>query len=479
MIKMMRMRRNESKRQRRNLNKNATAVIIRMLPTVIILLSLIASLLIGYISQIAIPSSSSSLFHSSSTSSKRIPRLRIGAYYFWYDRTEYQWDLFQKQQQNNSQPTLGYYSSSNSTVLTKHTQWASQAGIDFFIMSWGDGSSTQQEDHYDVVKQYMQHPKSLRLALQIPSRALYLNSRVQNYTAQSTANDQTTIINFHEPCINAYSQKKEPFGEIFISRIIKAMQHIVVRYRHKYVFVGDRPVFILQDSYLFRNFEEYIDRIRRFFQTRFGVQPYFIVDAVVGCCDDGDGGGHEDDRNTNVLVQALQTSSGKDKKFDSITSSSNYNDCLESHPVKEELLERCLHRTGMEYRYYSNPSYWWDFLHLDDGKMEILPMVPCVQNVYSNEHMIRSDQPGRRMQPKTKDDGSTSCQTCDKFWDFAQTLLDSNPCTMKSDEWFVFVASFNNWFKGTAIEPSNKWDEQFLKLTKDRGKSLYPTCSAY
>lgn len=55
----------------------------------------------------------------------------IGAYYYsWYDKARW------TEQPVADMPKLGHYSSGDSAVAAQHVEWAKQADIDFFVVSW-------------------------------------------------------------------------------------------------------------------------------------------------------------------------------------------------------------------------------------------------------------------------------------------------------------------------------------------------------
>lgn len=54
----------------------------------------------------------------------------VGAYYYvWYEGV---WSL------NDNTPLLGYYQSSNETVIQEHLEWAATARLDFLMVSWSN-----------------------------------------------------------------------------------------------------------------------------------------------------------------------------------------------------------------------------------------------------------------------------------------------------------------------------------------------------
>jgi MYXO-CTERM domain-containing protein len=66
---------------------------------------------------------------SAAPASPTDPRPTLAYYYIWFDATS--WDRAKREL-----PLLGRYSSDERRVMRQHVQWAKQAGIDGFIVSW-------------------------------------------------------------------------------------------------------------------------------------------------------------------------------------------------------------------------------------------------------------------------------------------------------------------------------------------------------
>lgn len=66
---------------------------------------------------------------SAASASPTDPRPTLAYYYIWFDATS--WDRAKR-----DLPLLGRYSSDERRVMRQHVQWAKQAGIDGFIVSW-------------------------------------------------------------------------------------------------------------------------------------------------------------------------------------------------------------------------------------------------------------------------------------------------------------------------------------------------------
>ena len=168
--------------------KSKISRIIKLSPRLVLWIATVASLFLGYLT---LHFQSNVALEPSITSA----RPRIGAYYYaWYEQK--QWE----QWKTKYHPQLGLYQSQDANVLANHSQWAQQAGIDFFVMSLSDPANQ------DSILRYLQHTSTIPIALHIESLMLYWDSRV-NRTRPNNGQ-----IDFEEPCHNFYTNRQEPFG---------------------------------------------------------------------------------------------------------------------------------------------------------------------------------------------------------------------------------------------------------------------------
>jgi len=340
----------------------------------------------------------------------------LGAYYYaWYEPR--QWSTWK----TRYQPQLGLYNSSDHQVLSQHSKWAHQAGLDFFITSYSGRPG-------DFVKEYLQHPDTIPMALHIESLMLYWDTRV-NRTQPSNG-----LIDFEEPCQHR-TGNLEPFGRILIDTILDLIQDVVLPYRHKYLFVSHRqPVFVLYLAREFVNFESYIQQLRLECQQRFGIEPYLIADVVWFIHD--------------KRVKRNTQNHGKDL-WNAITAYNRY------EGRKDESLHQYLNRMQAEYRTYANPTRAWYKLF----PTHRIPVIPYVQPGY-DDLLIRSHEHGKGIERPVYP--RENQRTYNAFWELALRVLRSNPCESFP---FVFVTSFNEWHESTAVEPSSKWGEAYLDTT--------------
>ena len=72
--------------------------------------------------------------------------LLFGAHYYpWYFPQK--WTL----EPVCDTPRLGHYASSDRSVATHHVQWAKQAGLDFFIISWINSTGRENQNFKQVI----------------------------------------------------------------------------------------------------------------------------------------------------------------------------------------------------------------------------------------------------------------------------------------------------------------------------------------
>jgi hypothetical protein len=72
--------------------------------------------------------------------------LLVGAHYYpWYFPQK--WTL----EPVCDTPRLGHYDSSDRSVATRHVQWAKQAGLDFFIISWINSTGRENQNFKQVI----------------------------------------------------------------------------------------------------------------------------------------------------------------------------------------------------------------------------------------------------------------------------------------------------------------------------------------
>ena len=424
--------------------------------------------------------------------------VRVGAYYYsWYN--EQQWKTWK----TKYTPTIGLYESTHLGVIKKHMEYATQANIDFFIISSGYSNNQGIIDSFQSIIRYLETPmitlptypssynqhnnkmKFIPIAIHIESLMLFEQCRIPT-TVQKLDPKLNGLLIMKEKVYNILQQQKDndsvnnnppkitTFGEVYRDYIFKVMDEIILPYQDKYVFVNDnknnnghhnqrRPVFVLYLAREFLDFETCMIKIKYEFYRKYGVYPYFIADVIW----------YETD--TRVLHNTHTT--GR-YVWDSITSYNRY-----EGRTNNETLDTYLQRLQHEYTIYSNikstDTKNNEEINNENTKQVRLPVVPYVQPGY-DDSLIRSEEhissiATRPIYSRGGKDGTTYRQ----FWNVAMKLLYNNPCdetsttsssstttTSSSNDNFVFISTFNEWHESTSIEPSYEWGTKYLELTK-------------
>jgi hypothetical protein len=155
-------------------------------------------------------------------------------------------------------PRLGHYSSDNPTVISKHIEWAKQADIDFFIVSWLSSKGREdrnlkrtlvpelEREHYRFVILY-----ETRLALNWSyDRAVDLDRTLPNATKAGH-----TMVEHFEYLADTYFRSPSYFR------------------------VAGKPVVIVYAMGYMTNAGQYFKLLRQRLAKR-SIEPYLIADVV-------------------------------------------------------------------------------------------------------------------------------------------------------------------------------------------------------
>lgn len=76
----------------------------------------------------------------------------IGSYYYpWYTLQRWEWD-----QNTMGEPLLGPYNNSDKKIINQHIDWAQEAGIDYFIYSWL-GTNKDKQTETEIAAKFIEH----------------------------------------------------------------------------------------------------------------------------------------------------------------------------------------------------------------------------------------------------------------------------------------------------------------------------------
>jgi glycoprotein endo-alpha-1,2-mannosidase len=177
----------------------------------------------------------------------------VGAYYYvWWDAAEWRKGYLGERLTPPVRPLLGEYSSADPRVAAQHVAWASEYGIDFFVVSW-PGRSSRADRHLESGLLAAPNLGDVRFAL------LYESLLALGHQDHRVAFDEPTT-----------------------ARFVGDLEHLARRYFNhpRYLRLDGRPVLFL---YVTRNFEgkhrEALAAARRALE-RLGPAPYLVGDEV-------------------------------------------------------------------------------------------------------------------------------------------------------------------------------------------------------
>lgn len=155
-------------------------------------------------------------------------------------------------------PLLGYYTTTESQVLPKHIEWANEAGVDFFIITWdGSSSNTTLLNNFAVARQNDSDVKF----------AICYNTSHLNVTNDS-------------PLENDANYK------LLLADFIDVLGDILQG--DAYYKIDGRPVVMItpanlgSDALLSINYRKVITALKGDLKNFFGIEPYFIGQITTG-----------------------------------------------------------------------------------------------------------------------------------------------------------------------------------------------------
>ncbi len=177
----------------------------------------------------------------------------IGAYYYvWYDPAEWRQGYLGARLTPPVRPLLGEYSSADPLVAARHIAWASEYGIDVFVVSW-----TGRESRTD---RYLQ----------------------AGLLAAPNLGDIRFAILYESPLALSGRDHQVHFDDATIGRLLADADHLALRYlsHPRYLRLAGRPVLLLYAS---RNFEgkhrDAITALRRRLRDH-GHAVYLVGDEI-------------------------------------------------------------------------------------------------------------------------------------------------------------------------------------------------------
>ena len=216
-------------------------------------------------------------------------KLSVGAYYYTYDlKDSLFWQRYLRKKLNiQQQPQLGEYSCRDEAVIKQHLDWARDAGIDFFAMSWfGPGS--------------------------------YSDVTVKNYFSdylKRTKNDFKFCLVYQTPYLLPFEK-----GVVIIDRdALRLFQNHLLYAADEYfkepnyLKINGRPVLFIYVSHLLRgDYELALTKTCNIIKQRTGLDIFLVGDEVIfpeGATRQGSGGSRQTqpDKKRIAVFDAITT----------------------------------------------------------------------------------------------------------------------------------------------------------------------------
>jgi hypothetical protein len=354
--------------------------------------------------------------------------MKIGAfYYLWYGRPVYSsWGagIWQKSGSTHN-PLLGRYNSRDEEVISKHIDWAKEAGIDFFAMNWSDADSW---DDITLKNYYLNHPKAKSFSFCV----FY---------------DSMAALNMFKPNTFLSYDFEEDYspGLTRGEKFVKDMDYLADTYLNnpQYLKVNGSHVIPIYNTSAFRNCEKYLKQTEINMGKR-GIKLFLIADVVCWS------GVKISLKNFSFLWNTPPKESLKTiyRAFRRLFPSNYEKDFSLSDHFKAITgynlysvgrIDNFLRSTKILFREFS-----------DYAKSKKLHFIPTILPGYDDRHLNGFDRP---ILDRNNGDFYK------KFWDTAEEFIDPELN-------MLFVTSFNELHEGTELEPSEEYKDTYIKLTK-------------
>jgi hypothetical protein len=309
-------------------------------------------------------------------------KAQIGAYYYdWYVPEKWQ------HEPAPDVPLMGRYDSHDPAIAQRHVEWATRAGLDFFVASWvGKDTVPDRNLREALVPQIA--VRGLRIALMYET-ALALGLRAGGPLDFDVARSGGRRV-----------------GDAFVDDF----DYLADRYltHPGYLRVGSRPVVVV---YLVRDMVHaapYVRRMRQRLKDR-GLDPFLVADAVFW------------DPPESLDWPMLEES------FQALTAYNMYyrDDFLEQVRRQFEVTAGLARKHGLVF-------------------------IPNVMPGYDDTLLRGASRP-----VLDREDG----RFYERGWAMAASLLSP-------EQPLLLITTFNEWHEGTEIEPSSRYHETYLNLTR-------------
>ena len=340
--------------------------------------------------------------------SKCSNRPLIGSYYYpWY--TIDRWTIDQNAM---GRPQMGFYDNSNPAVINKHIEWAHEAGIDYFIYSWlGTNRKKKHEHETRIANKFIEQTAKKNMKI----TALYEMPLALNQSADR--------IDF-----NKNKGPTETTGDWFVRDMLAiADQGSTLK---NYLKINGCPRVAIYLARNMVNFESSFVKLKNKLRSK-GQCLDIIADVSFW-------GSSEKPLARSNKTSKAQWDWMKDN-FSGIFGYNMYSDNLNVYGLNKRVPFKELFLTAKT----SNHKEW-----SKQANQYALPYYYSIQPGYDDRALRGAERPAT----------SPTAEFLKKDWERVSNNLKGGS--------HVFITSFNEWYEGTAIEPSKKDGKSLLTTNR-------------
>ena len=334
-------------------------------------------------------------------------RPQVGSYYYpWYTI-----DRWKRDENVLGKPYLGFYDSNDEKVIDQHLRWANQAGIDYLIYSWL-GTNPEKTDELEKSETFIKQAQNSNLKIM----PLYETPLALNQSPENIDFDQEFSTN-------------EKAGDRFIKDMLYFVE--LATDSESFLKINQCPRISIYLARNLVNSETYFKRLKHKL-------------ANTGRCLDLTADVAFWGSSNKPLARSVLSSNSQWKwlseNFSAVYGYNMYSSDLNAYGIDDEpsfnnlfikaknknqqLWQKSSNSVGMKYQYSIQPGY-------DDRALRGMNRPATPQ---STEFLLRD-------------------------WQRIFNALDFGD--------HVLITSFNEWYEGTAIEPSKKNGLALIKKNKD------------
>jgi hypothetical protein len=330
------------------------------------------------------------------------------SYYPWYHPVDGKWG-----DGITGTPLLGLYESDDWNIISRHIEWATKYGISGFFVEW---TGLKAPGFDNSLKVMLQHPESSKIKFSLTYAVSAALGTIWEQRAQGKQPDEIDwTVNCSDPDVEA--------------RFLKDIDYAAKNYfwRENFLKVKGRPVFYLWASATMKgDAVGLLQKARKMVAENYGMNVYFIGEEICW--------------SSSPELERV-------KAFDALMPYMMINGSVppsESYP-----LEKSLSSIISQYEGWSNVCR-------DLGIGFIPGVFPGYDDKNRTVYYVKKDGKVDTMAPIV-------IRSVESFRDFcceARKLVDP-------DVGLINIASWNEWFEGSTVEPSKQYGFEYLEVIKE------------